>query len=83
MLGWFEGIPGSPGNSRQEGQEDQGEVKELGKTALVVFTLAVLRSPGPSGLPSGSSLGSQELPQASSKLVLLSLQAPPCCIEYP
>ena len=31
---------------QKEGQDDQGEVKELG--------LAVLRSPGPPGLPSGS-----------------------------
>ena len=26
----FEGVPGSPGKSQKEGQEDQGEVKELG-----------------------------------------------------
>ena len=36
-----------------EGQEDQGEVKDLGVTPLDVVGL-----PGPPGLPSGSSLGS-------------------------
>ena len=36
--------------SQKEGQEDQGEIKELGGPS------AVLRSSGPSGLPSGSAL---------------------------
>ena len=53
-------MTGSPGESQQEGQEDQGEVKEPGGTP----SLAVLRSPGPPGLSSGSSLGSPELPPA-------------------
>ena len=47
------GFSGSPGNSQKEGQEDQGVIEELGGTPL-----AALRSPGPPGLPSGSSLGS-------------------------
>ena len=47
----LEGLPGSPGKSQREGQEDQGDVKELSG-------LAVLRSPGPPGLLSGSPLGS-------------------------
>ena len=52
-----EGVPKSPGKSQKEGQEDQGEVKELG-----VPFLSVLRSPVSPGLPSASSLGSLELP---------------------
>ena len=42
---------GRPGKSQKEGQEDKGEVKELGGTPL-----GLLGSPGPPGLPSGSSL---------------------------
>ena len=49
-----------PSKSQKEGQEDQGEIKSLGGP-----TLTVLRSPGSSGLPSGSSLGSLELPQGN------------------
>ena len=41
---------------QKEGQEDQGEIKELGG-------IGVLRFPGPPGLPPGSSLGCLELPQ--------------------
>ena len=52
------GSPGSPGKSRKEGQYDQGEQKELRRE----FSLAVSMSPGPPGLPSGSFLGSLELP---------------------
>ena len=37
---------------QKDGQEDQGEAKELGGPLL-----AVLEFPGPSSLPSGSSLG--------------------------
>ena len=33
----LEGAPGSPGKSRKEGQEDQGELKELGGTPLSCF----------------------------------------------
>ena len=39
------------GNQSQEGQEDQGEVKDIEGSPLAVF-----RSPGPPGLPSGSGL---------------------------
>ena len=46
------------GKSRKEDQEDQGDVKKLRGNPL-----AVLRSPGPPCLSSGSSLGSLELPQ--------------------
>ena len=46
------------GKSQKEGQEDQGKVKELGGTLP-----AVLGFPGPSGLPSGSSLDCLELGQ--------------------
>ena len=51
-----EEVPGSPGKSQKEGHEDQGEAKELGGTPLAVF-----RSLGPLGLPSGF-LSSLELP---------------------
>ena len=57
-LSQFDGLSGSPGKSQKEGQEDQGEIKELGGAPL-----AVLRSPGPPGLPSGSSLGSLTIHQ--------------------
>ena len=40
------GGPGSPGKSQKEGEEDQGEVEELGGIPLVL-----LRSSGPPGLP--------------------------------
>ena len=30
ILRWLEGVPGSPRKSQKEGQEDRGEVKELG-----------------------------------------------------
>ena len=62
ILRRLEGVPGSPGKSRKEGHEDQGQAKELGGTPL-----AVLRSPGPPGLPSGYPLGSLELAQATSR----------------
>ena len=42
--------------AQKEGQEDQGEVKELGGTPLRLFG-----SPGPPGLPSGSSLAALDL----------------------
>ena len=48
----LEGVPGSPGQSQKEGQEEQGEVKELGGTPL-----AVLGSSGSPGLRAGSALG--------------------------
>ena len=37
--------------NQKEGHEDQGEIKEVGSTPL-----AVLKSPGPPGLPSGCGL---------------------------
>ena len=58
-------LPGRPGKSQKEGQEDQGEVKELGGTPL-----GLLGSPGPPGLPSGSSLASLELHQTSLRTAL-------------
>ena len=54
----LEGVPGRPGNSQKEGQEDQREVKGLGRFPL---------GPGPLGLPSGSSLASL---QTSSRKAL-------------
>ena len=42
-----EGVPGSPGESQKEGQEDHGEVKEL---VMTPPPLAVLKFPGPPGL---------------------------------
>ena len=51
--------------SQKEGQEEQGEVKELGGSHL-----AAVRSPGPPGLPFCASLGSLELPQSSLESVL-------------
>ena len=50
---------------QKESQEDQGEVKELGGTPL-----AVIRSPGPPGLPSGSPLDPLELHQTSLREAL-------------
>ena len=47
--------PGRPGKSQKEGQEYQGEVKELGGTPL-----GLLGSPGHPCLPSDSSLASLE-----------------------
>ena len=35
FLCWFEFVPGRLGKSQKEGQEDQGEVKELGGTPLI------------------------------------------------
>jgi hypothetical protein len=37
MRGVFEGLTASPG-SQKEGQEDQGKVRELGRTSLAVGT---------------------------------------------
>ena len=53
------------GGSRRKVRRTRVKVKELGGTPL-----AALRSPGPTGLPSGSSLGSLELPQTSLPLSL-------------
>ena len=58
ILRWLDGVPGSPGKSQKEGQEDQGEVKELRGTSQ-----AVSRSHGPRELPSCSSLGSLTIHQ--------------------
>ena len=58
IISRFDGLTGSRGKSQKEGQEDQGEIKELGGTPL-----AVSGSPGPPGLPSGSSLGSLSIHQ--------------------
>jgi hypothetical protein len=32
LLSWIDGVPGRPGKSQKEGQEDHGGVKELGGT---------------------------------------------------
>ena len=53
-------MTGRPGKSQREGQEDQGAIHE---GAL----LAALRSPGPSGLPSDSSLGSLRIHRRLNK----------------
>ena len=58
-----------PGKSQKEGKEDQGTCKQLGGGP----PLAVLVLSGPPGLPSGSSLGSLELPQG---IYLRVLQGP-------
>ena len=51
------GLTGNAGKSQKEDQEDQGTLKQLGEVPL----FACLPSPGPPGLPSGSSLGSYDL----------------------
>ena len=66
IISRFDGLIGSPGKSQKEGQEDQGEIKEIGGPPLIV-----LRSPGPPGLPSGSSLGSLTIHQTSLRRALL------------
>ena len=53
-----EGVPGNPGKSHTEGQEDHGTLKQLEGVPLAVLPL-----PGPPGLHSGSSLGPFKLPQ--------------------
>ena len=64
---WLDGLPGNPGKSQKEGQEYQGETKQLGE-----FPLALLRLPGPPGLPSGSSsLGSLAVHQTTLTISLL------------
>ena len=57
---WFDGLLGSPGKSQNEGQEDQGGIEELGGPPR-----AVLRHPGPPGLPSGFSPGSLTIHQTT------------------
>ena len=57
ILRKFEEVPGSPGKSRKEGQEEQRTLKQLGGVSLALLPL-----PGLVGLPFGSSLGSLELP---------------------
>ena len=57
---WRDELSGSPGKSQKEGQEEQGTLKQL-----VGFPLALLSLPGPPGLPSGSSLGSLTIHQAT------------------
>ena len=55
---------------RQEPKGKPGGPEEL-KTIRGAHILAVLRSPGLPGLPSGSSLGSLELPQTGLSKALL------------
>ncbi len=64
----FDGLTGSPGKGQEEGQEDQGRVKELGGTPL-----AVLGSPGPPGLSPGPSLGSLAIPETSLRRTLVTM----------
>ena len=54
----LQGVPGSPGKSQKQGQEDQGTSKQL-HVEGIPLALALL---GPPGIPSCSSLGSLELP---------------------
>ena len=42
ILRWLERIPASPWKSQRDGQEDQGEAKELRGTPLAVLGLVVL-----------------------------------------
>ena len=59
FLSQFDGVPGTPGKTQNEGQQDQGEVKGLGAP------LALTPLSGSAGLPSGSSLAFLELHQTS------------------
>ena len=59
ILRWLEVVPGSPRKGQKKGQENQGEVKELGGP------IADVRSLAPPGLPSGSSLGSSHVMMSS------------------
>ena len=56
---WLKGVPGSPGKSQEEGEEDLETLRQLGGGC----PLALLPLPGLLGLPSGSSLSSLELPK--------------------
>ena len=58
----LEGVPGSPGKSQKEGQEDQGEIQELGGTPP-----AALRSSGPPWSSWPSFLLLPELPGTPSR----------------
>ena len=60
LMDWNSLMDCQGAQSQKEGQEDQEEVKALGGSLQ-----ALLSFPGPPRLPSGSSLGSLELPQNS------------------
>ena len=59
-LRFLRGVPGGPVEGQGKGQEDQGEIKELWGTPLIV-----LRAPGPPGLAPGLPLDPLEPPPLS------------------